>query len=624
MCGVTGWVAARGWPEAGQKILKTMTDRLVHRGPDAEGMVVDSERAVGLGHRRLSIRDLSEAGAQPMESACGRWLIAYNGELYNDDDFRPLLEDVGVKLRGHSDTEVLVNLLALKGPAIIPQLKGMFAFVALDRKEDRLVVSRDRMGRKPLWHTRLDDGSWLFASEGKALLAHPEVRAELDPQSLYDYLSFAVAPAPRTLFKGLSKVPAGTYGVMSLSDREMKWTRYWSPGSAFAQPRLRLSDQEASHALMAALKTATERRMVSDVPFGAYLSGGIDSSTNVALMAQALDQPVSTFSVAVDGPSEADEREPARQVAEAFGANHHELLLDADAFMDRIDGVLNAQDEPLADSVCVPLLALAHFNRQAGVTVVQVGEGADELLFGYPLYRRFAQAMPFWKRLQVPFGWIPIPTVADHPLVEALQYRWQAGQPAFWGGNIGLTTPQKHEMLRPEFQSRPSGELIREILRQEGVARGSAHEQILAVELRLRLPELLLQRVDRMTMDASVEARVPFLDEDVVDLCLRLPLSQKIRGSKGKWILRKAVRGSIPDFVLDRPKVGFCGSARTMLQERTRQRMSQQLAESRLLKEILEPSAHQRLQQDATEASDRENPGLWALYNLAQWGDRWL
>ncbi|MBM65196.1 MAG: asparagine synthase (glutamine-hydrolyzing) [Myxococcales bacterium] len=624
MCGVVGWIAARGWDDSKDAILKAMTDSLVHRGPDGEGQQVDRQRAVGLGHRRLSIRDLSEAGAQPMESACGRWLIAYNGELYNDDDFRDLLVDAGIKLRGHSDTEVLVNLLALEGPSIIPRLKGMFAFVALDREEQRVIVARDQMGRKPLWYARLDDGSWLFASEGKALFKHPGLSPRLEAQSLYDYLSFAVCPAPQTLFQGCFKVPAGTYGVLKLDDLNMRWQRYWSPGTAFAKPRHRLFDQEASEALLAALKTATERRMVSDVPFGAYLSGGIDSSTNVALMAQALDRPVDTFSVAVEGPAEADEREPARRVAATLSARHHELLLDADAFMDRIDGVLAAQDEPLADSVCVPLLALAHFNRQAGVTVVQVGEGADELLFGYPLYRRFAQAMPFWRRLQVPFGFIPIPKIADHPLVEALQYRWQAGQPAFWGGNIGLTTPQKHALLRPEYQSRPSGEVIRQIIREEGVERGSAHEQILAVELRLRLPELLLQRVDRMTMDASVEARVPFLDEDVVDLCLRLPLSKKMRAGKGKWILRKAVTGLIPDFVLERKKVGFCGSARTMLQQRTRARMSEQLASSRLLKEILTKEGHQQLQRDALEASDRENPGLWTLYNLAQWGDRWL
>ncbi len=624
MCGVVGWIAARGWDETKDATLKSMTDSLIHRGPDGEGQQVDRQRGVGLGHRRLSIRDLSEAGAQPMESACGRWLIAYNGELYNDDDFRQLLLDSGIQLKGHSDTEVLVNLLALKGPSIIPRLKGMFAFVALDRAEERVIVARDQMGRKPLWYARLDDGSWLFASEGKALFRHPALSPRLEPQSLYDYLSFAVCPAPRTLFKGCYKVPAGTYGTLNLDGLEMRWHRYWSPGTAFAKPRLRLFDRQASEALLSALKTATERRMVSDVPFGAYLSGGIDSSTNVALMAQALDRPVDTFSVAVEGSAEADEREPARRVAHSLAARHHELVLDSDAFMDRIEGVLAAQDEPLADSVCVPLLALAHFNRQAGVTVVQVGEGADELLFGYPLYRRFAQTMPFWRHLQVPFSFLPIPKIADHPLVEALQYRWQAGQPAFWGGNIGLTTPQKHALLRPEYHSRPSGEIIRQILREEGVERGNSHEQILAVELRLRLPELLLQRVDRMTMDASVEARVPFLDEDVVDLCLRLPLSKKVRGGKGKWILRKAVSGLIPDFVLERKKVGFCGSARTMLQQRTRARMSEQLGNSRLLKEILTTEGHQKVQRDALEASDRENPGLWTLYNLAQWGDRWL
>ena len=200
MCGVVGWIAARGWDETKDATLKSMTDSLIHRGPDGEGQQVDRQRGVGLGHRRLSIRDLSEAGAQPMESACGRWLIAYNGELYNDDDFRQLLLDSGIQLKGHSDTEVLVNLLALKGPSIIPRLKGMFAFVALDRAEERVIVARDQMGRKPLWYARLDDGSWLFASEGKALFRHPAL-SRVWSLKVSTVLSFAVCPAPRTCSK---------------------------------------------------------------------------------------------------------------------------------------------------------------------------------------------------------------------------------------------------------------------------------------------------------------------------------------------------------------------------------------------------------------------------------------
>jgi len=365
MCGIVGV-----FDPAGQGIadhdLTVMRDRMVSRGPDDAGLFVhrDSGLFVGLGHRRLSIIDLSPLGRQPMSTADAMLWIAFNGEIFNYREFRQLLSKSGrYAFRSQTDTEVIlygVREWGLEG--CLKRLRGMYAFALFDKTDGSLTLVRDPLGVKPLYYSRQPVGL-VFASEIKAILAAPGAKPSLNTEALYHYLTFANAPAPLTFFEGIKKLEAGTY--LRIDRRgEVIQTRFWDP-SAFVSPNRALTEQEAVPELRRLLRQSVARRMVSDVPFGAFLSGGVDSSLNVALMAELLNRPVETFSIGIEGdPS--NEFEYARQVAGRFGTNHHELVINESDFMDFLPKMPYIQDEPLADPVCVPIYYLSKLAREAG------------------------------------------------------------------------------------------------------------------------------------------------------------------------------------------------------------------------------------------------------------------
>jgi len=388
MCGIVGTFKPGGLG-SGPEVVARMRDRMAHRGPDGVGIWCSSDRTCTLGHRRLSIIDLSDAAAQPMVNGAGTVAVTFNGEIYNHAEIRRELEALGKYTwrTDHSDTEMLLHAFEEWGPDCVHRFYGMFALAVYDgRDPGRPVVHliRDRVGIKPLYLTRTASGEWLFASEIRALLAHPAVTPQMDTVAFWHYLTFIVSPAPLTMFRGIFKIPAG-YRVTIDARGTATSAEWWdcSPARSTLLTERDISEPEAVAELTRLLKQSIVRRMVSDVPFGVLLSGGVDSSLNVALMSELMSRPVTTFTIGYEGKADYNEFQFARRVSERYKTDHHETLINGEEAQNFLPLLVRLQDEPIADNVCIPLYFLARLVKASGTTVVQVGEGADENFLGY-------------------------------------------------------------------------------------------------------------------------------------------------------------------------------------------------------------------------------------------------
>ncbi|TAN56508.1 MAG: asparagine synthase (glutamine-hydrolyzing), partial [Magnetospirillum sp.] len=590
MCGIVGSFRPGG-QAASTAVLAAMRDRMSHRGPDGAGLWHSPSEEAAFGHRRLAIIDLSEAAAQPMVNAEGTVALTFNGEIYNHSEIRAKLQslDKYIWRTNHSDTEVLLHAYEEWGVDCIHHLIGMFAFAIWDGRrpgEPILHLVRDRMGKKPLYLTRTSQGEWLFASEIKALLAHPHISPEMDLTAFSHYLTFIVAPAPLTMFRGVWKLPAGWRCTIDGKGRAR--AEQWWDCRPSAEGMIRQQDMsfdEACGEVLRLLRQAVGRRMVSDVPFGVLLSGGVDSSLNVALMAEIMDRPVSTFTIGYDRYEDYNEFNFARRISQRYGTLHHESRIsdtDAMAFLPQLVAL---QDEPIADNVCIPLYFLAQLVKESGTTVVQVGEGADENFLGYwwcedyrrrwvDIYepaRRGARAR-WWRRLVAEALSRRRAGARDETTQRAL-----AGQELFWGGAACWTGERRRSLipdpsrlhqavdcpvegLLPDaFRSDDSHDVVRHYLAPlDGcLSDPEILQKIPYLEMKLRLPEHLLMRVDKMTMAHSIEARVPFLDQDVVDFATRLPPSYKLCDGIGKYLVKRAAEPLVDHDLLYRRKQGF-------------------------------------------------------------------
>ncbi|HZU38531.1 MAG TPA: asparagine synthase (glutamine-hydrolyzing), partial [Gemmataceae bacterium] len=392
MCGIVGMLALPGSTLGGAPHLLRMRDALAHRGPDGAGAWVSPDDRVALGHRRLSILDLSESAAQPMSNEDGGLWVSFNGEVYNHAEIRAELEQIGRHRwkTDHSDTEVVLHAFEEWGIDCLHRFRGMFAIALWDARKHELWLIRDRLGIKPLYYS-LRPGRLTFASEIKALLQDPDQPRRVHEEAFYHYLSFLTTPAPQTLFDGISKLPAGTWLCVRANGRveQHRWWDAWD----HVTPLTRHSEAEIAELLLAELRRAVQLRKVSDVPVGVFLSGGIDSSTNAALFSEGDARPVKTFSIGYAGEYQSyrNELDFARLMAERVGASHHERLLSMDDLLDFLPTMVRLQDEPIADPVCVPVYYVSKLARDNGVIVCQVGEGADELFFGYPWWKQLLQ-----------------------------------------------------------------------------------------------------------------------------------------------------------------------------------------------------------------------------------------
>ena len=381
MCGISGIISFNRNKEVKPSHLRKMADNLIHRGPDDSGIYLNNSRTVGFGFRRLSIVDL-DGGAQPMSDQDGQVSIVFNGEIYNHTEIRMILRSKGYQFCSSSDTEAIIKGYLEWGNDVVKYLRGMFAFALWDTKTNKLLVARDRLGVKPVYFFN-DGESFIFASEIKAILSLPNISKILNEKSLYHYLTFAVSPAPDTMFKNIKKLKPGNFIEVSLNG-SIKNKKYWEPiVDSFIND---ITEDEAIKKLRSLLRESIKLRMMSDVPVGAFLSGGIDSSLNVALMTEIMDRPVDSFSVAINNDKKSNELKYAKEVAKTFHTNHHEEIISNKDFIEFLPEMVKIQDEPIADPVCIPLYFVSKLARNSKTYVIQVGEGVDELFCGYSLY----------------------------------------------------------------------------------------------------------------------------------------------------------------------------------------------------------------------------------------------
>lgn len=570
MCGICGiYSYGNNSFRVAEEFINVMRDTMVHRGPDGAGTWIDESGSIGLGHRRLSIIDLSETAGQPMSNEDDTLWVVFNGEIYNHTDIRSELEDLGGHKwkTDHSDTEVILHAFEQWGIECLHKFRGMFAIVLWDTRTRELWLIRDRIGIKPLYYS-IHEGRITFASEIKALLQYPGQKREVNEEALYNYLSFLTTPAPQTLFEGINKLPNGTW-LRIRQDRQIQEHRYWDVWD-YTMPMIDRSDEEIAERILSELRTAVKLRKASDVPVGVFLSGGIDSSINAALFSEGEDRSVKTFSIGYQGEYQSYQNEfhYARRMAEFAGSEHHELLLTQDDLINFLPEMIYLQDEPIADPVCVPVYYVSKIARDNGVIVCQVGEGSDELFWGYPWWKRALQLQRY-DALPIPriikkagLTGLRIMGMENHYYYEYLR-RAAEGQPIFWGGAEAFTETQKQKLLSPRLRKRFKGFTSWEALapiykRFKDKAWEKSHLNWMSyLDLNLRLPELLLMRLDKMNMGVSLEGRVPFLDHKFVELAMSIPESVKTKNGTLKYILKESVRGLIPDEIIDRKKQGF-------------------------------------------------------------------
>lgn len=633
MCGIVGVLGRDLDPVLETARVRAMSDTMVHRGPDGSGVWASPDGSVVLGHRRLAIVDLTEAGHQPMTNEDGSVWITYNGEVYNSPALRSKLLAKGHQFASHADTESIVHLYEERGIDCVHEMDGDYAFAIWDTASRELFLARDRLGVKPLYYTWVGD-KFLFASEIKALLAYPGIEIDVDEQALYHYLTFLVTPTPLTMFRGIRKLPAGHRAIVD-ANGSMRIEQWWD---SVVTERNDSTEGENVERIRDLLRDSIDKRMMSDVPFGVFLSGGVDSSTNVALMAELMDRPVDTYSVAFAEDPEFNELNYARDVARRFGANHHEVVIGWNDLVDFLPDLIFHQDEPLADPVCVPLNYVSRLAKDSGTTVVQVGEGADEIFCGYTGYMRFLQGYRReWRALNAVPG--PVLRGMSKPTSRLLTHRGlgqradvvrraAAGEEFFWGGAVVFSEPDKAS-IAPLLAARcaSSSTTVDAIYERIDSRRPDADalERMTYLELHHRLPELLLMRVDKMAMATSVEARVPFLDHHLVEFAVGLSQQQKTQNGMPKYLLKKAVEGIIPDEIIYRRKQGFGVPIskwfRGDLGEIFRKAIESSGMGSRGLIDLDEAEALLKRHQSGVQDNGFK---LWVLLNLVLWYDRWI
>jgi asparagine synthase (glutamine-hydrolysing) len=636
ICGVWEYGAAQGHVE--RSLVERMRDEMTHRGPDDAGELIFDEGRGGFGFRRLSIIDLSAAGHQPMHGCTrGVWLV-FNGEIYNHATLREGLEARGHTYASRTDSETILHLYEERGLDFVHDLEGDYGISIWDENRQQLVLVRDRIGVKPLYFYH-KDGRFIFASEIKAILQHPAVTPDVDEESLYHYLTFLTTPAPRTLFRDIQKIPAGHMLVVS-RDGTINLRQYWDALPP-AQVEAR-SDEEHKTEILRLLRASIKKRMMSDVPFGVFLSGGVDSSANVALMSEQMSRPVETFTVGFKDAQYLNELESARRIARDFKTNHHEIIISENEMQKFLPDLVFHQDEPIADPVCVPLYYVSKLARDSGTIVVQVGEGADEIFSGYDNYVRHLRIYEkFWQHAErVPRGLRRAASALSRPALEAtgrkraaieLIRRLGADEPLFWGGVVVYDETFKPRVLSHQMRERMSGRSSLEVVNsylnyiEEERPRSDFLSRMTYLELKLRLPELLLMRVDKITMATSLEARVPFLDHHLVEYALGLPRELKVAGRSGKHILKRSLEEILPHDLLYSPKRGFGAPVREWFRNGLAGWFDSHLMNSTMRRrDFFDYQFIARLLDEHRRGTKEWGFHLWALLNLSLWYERWI
>ncbi len=620
MCGFAayhhpeGRTPDRAWLEAAASLLR-------HRGPDDEGVL--AEPGAGLAFRRLSIVDVA-TGHQPLANEDGTVWIAFNGEIYNHTELRAELERAGHRYRTRSDTETLVHAYEEWGPAFVRRLHGMFAFALWDRPRRRLFVARDHVGIKPLYWTRAQ-GAFVCASEVKALFAFPGVERRADPDAVVQHLTLRYAAAPRTLFAGIHKLPAGH--SLTLEGGEAKLERWWR---AEYEPKQALSPDDALAEVERRLTESVQSHLMSEVPLGALLSGGVDSSLIVALMSRLSERPVQTFSVGFDAPGPYSELPFARRVAEHCHTDHREITVGPEDLLRELPSLVWHQDEPLSEPAAIPTYMVSRLARET-VTVVLTGEGGDELFAGYPKYA----VEPWARRLatlpgplrdaflsgvvdRLPFAFRKLQVVG-----RSARFRDEPERLAAWFA--GFVGEERERLLAPSLRAHAAAgvEPFRAALADSPARSGL--DRMLDVDLRVWLADDLLVKMDKMSMAASIEARVPLLDLPLIEWAMRLGPEHKVRGLEGKVLLKRLARKLLPVEVVDRPKVGFTVPLSPWFRGPLRTLLADTLLAGRCLQRGWFDPASVRATVDEHLSGRRDRAReLWTLLTLELWHQAWV
>ncbi len=632
MCGITGFITARNLSaEELKNRLDSMNTTLTHRGPDDAGLWVDAKDQIALAQRRLSIIDLSKAGHQPMHSYCRRWVMVYNGETHSDQEIRPLLKEKGISFRGHSDTETMIEACAAFGvEEAVKQFIGMFAFALWDKQDKRLYLVRDRIGIKPLYWS-YHEGVFAFASELKALRKSPGFSAQTDSKAIALYLRYGYIPAPYSIYKHAKKLLPGTILSFKVGE-EPKIHPYWSLKTVIENER-NFNKTPSKDELHILLKDAVKRSMISDVPLGAFLSGGIDSSLVVSLMQSQSSRPIKTFTIGFNekGYNEAPH---ALEIAKHLGTEHTELYVSPIDAMDVIPKLPMIYDEPFADISQIPTFLVAQLARQH-VTVALSGDGGDEVFAGY---NRYLMGEKIWQKCQrLPARRIigKILSNTPHPVCKALEKllpsRYKTLRPSDRIAQITQILNSKtaedlyltlvSQWLEPESLLKTGFEPKLNAFKEASFL-NEVIEKMQYIDTLTYLPDDVLTKVDRATMYTSLEARVPLLDHRVVAMGWRYSLSEKIQGSNGKLPLREILGDYVPIQLFDRPKMGFGVPVHDWLRGPLRG-WAHDLLNSSDFPAMIDPKPIRKTWMSHLDGKANHQNALWTILMLQAWHKQW-
>lgn len=638
MCGIAGiYKTSESNFEISDKLLKSMSNIIFHRGPDSDGMWLSHNRTCGFSFRRLAILDLSENANQPMHTPDGRYTIVFNGEIYNHQELRKELIEIGYKYRSNSDTETILFGYAEWGVGILEKMIGMWAFAIYDEQTNELFAARDRLGIKPFYYL-FGNGDFVFASEIKSILQYPKYQKDIDFDELSNYLTFGATSSYASIFSQIDKLPAAHYlKIDKKGNLEIK--RYWQP----FQSEINYTEWTEDELVREIIRLARESikiRMISDVPFGAFLSGGIDSSLNVALMSEFMDRPVDTFTVGFKDLVKYNELEYADSVSKLFKTNHHEIIIDNKMALDKLNEISWHFDTPNADPVSIPLYFLSNLTRSEGTIMVLMGEGSDELFIGYNwMLRDFKFHETYWKayhylpKLIRKFNFnILKPLFIAFNQYLALDYLDRAAhsQEQYWSGIPMLTNQEIFELFSEKSNNRVQNtHQYAKSLHNQALqfnSKADYSQRSIFLEISQRLPEMLLDRVDKMGMANSIEARVPFLDHRLVELGFALNFQNKIPDKHTtKYLFKKAAKNIIPDEIISRKKQGFAAPISEWFRNEWYGYTKEKIEHSYLVREgIFNKEFINKLMQTHKSGKANFSKEIYSLLSLSLWQEQFL